>query len=60
MTGPKSVIILDRSVPRGLIRAAGVLMDALRTHAMVLVDGVVHHNPYYIDPREFLHGTGSE
>ena len=36
---------------------AGVLMDTLRTHAMVLVDGVVHDNPYYIDPGEFLRGT---
>jgi hypothetical protein len=33
-------------------------MDTLRTHAMALVDGTVHDNPYYIDPREFLDGTG--
>ncbi len=60
MTGPESVTILDRPVPCGLTRAAGVLMDALRTRAMVLVDGVVHDNPYYIDPREFPHGTEVE
>jgi hypothetical protein len=46
MTGPESATILDRSVPRGLTRAAGVLMDALRIHAMVLAGGVVHDNPY--------------
>jgi hypothetical protein len=32
-------------------------MDTLRTHAMVLVDGTVHDNPYYIDPGKFLRGT---
>jgi hypothetical protein len=37
---------------------AEVLMDALRTHPMVVVDGMVHDNPYYIDPSEFLGGTG--
>ena len=29
---------------------AEVLMDALRTHPMVIVDGAIHENPYYIDP----------
>ena len=37
---------------------AEVLMDALRTHPMVVVDGMVHDNPYYIEPSEFLGGTG--
>ena len=37
---------------------AEVLMDTLRTHSMVVVDGVVHDNPYYVDPGEFLRGTG--
>jgi hypothetical protein len=37
---------------------AEVLMDALRTHPMVVVDGMVHDNPYCIDPSEFLGGTG--
>jgi hypothetical protein len=36
---------------------AEVLMDSLRTHPMVVVDGVVHDNPYYVDPGEFLRGT---
>ena len=35
---------------------AEVLMDTLRTHPMVVVDGVVHDNPYYVDPGEFLRG----
>ena len=35
---------------------AEVLMDTLRTHSMVVVDGVVHDNPYYVDPNEFLRG----
>jgi nucleotide-binding universal stress UspA family protein len=33
---------------------AEVLMDALRTHPMVIVDGMVHDNPYYIEPGKFL------
>jgi DcmR-like sensory protein len=37
---------------------AQVLMDALRTHPMAVVDGMVHDNPYYIEPSEFLGGSG--
>jgi hypothetical protein len=33
---------------------AEVLMDVLRTHPMVVVDGMVHDNPYYIEPDKFL------
>jgi MEDS: MEthanogen/methylotroph, DcmR Sensory domain len=36
---------------------AEVLMDTLRTHPMVVVDGMVHDNPYYVDPGAFLRGT---
>ena len=36
---------------------AEVLMDTLRTHPMVVVDGVMHDNPYYVEPGEFLRGT---
>ncbi len=35
---------------------AEVLMDALRTHPMVIVDGMVHGNPYYVEPGKFLVG----
>lgn len=37
---------------------AGVLMDTLRTHPMVLVDGMVHDNPYYMEPDKFLVSRG--
>jgi hypothetical protein len=37
---------------------AEVLMDALRTHPMVVVDGMVHDNPYYIEPGKFLANPG--
>jgi hypothetical protein len=37
---------------------AEVLMDTLRTHPMVIVDGMVHDNPYYIEPGKFLAGRG--
>lgn len=33
---------------------AQVLMDALCTHPVVLVDGLVHYNPFYVEPDEFL------
>lgn len=38
---------------------AEVLMDALRTHPMVVVDSMTHENPYFIDPGEFLRRTGA-
>ena len=37
---------------------AEVLMDALRTHPMVIVDDMVHDNPYYIEPGKFLVSRG--
>jgi hypothetical protein len=36
---------------------AEVLVDSLRTHPMVVVDGGVHDNPYYIEPGAFLAGA---
>ena len=35
---------------------AEVLMDALRTHRLAVVDGMVHDNPYYVEPGKFLVG----
>ena len=37
---------------------AEVLMDTLRTHPRVMVDGMVHENPYYIEPGKFLARRG--
>jgi len=37
---------------------AEVLMDTLRTHPRVVVDGIVHENPYYIEPGKFLTTRG--
>jgi hypothetical protein len=33
---------------------AGVAMDILRTHPLVIVGGVLQHNPLYVPPDEFL------
>jgi hypothetical protein len=33
---------------------AEVLVDTLRTHPKVIVDGMVHDNPYYIEPGKFI------
>jgi len=35
-----------------------VLMQALRTHPAVIVDGMIHENPYYIEPSRFLARAG--
>jgi hypothetical protein len=37
---------------------AEVLMDTLRTHPRVIVDGMIHDNPYYIEPAEFADSPG--
>lgn len=37
---------------------AEVLMDVLRTHSMVIMDGSIHDNPYHIEPGQFLCGAG--
>ena len=36
---------------------AETLIDSLRTHPMVVVEGVVHENPCYTEPGAFLRGT---
>jgi len=37
---------------------AEVLMDTLRTHPRVIVDGMIYDNPYYIEPGKFLATRG--
>ena len=37
---------------------AEVLMDTLRTHPRVIVDGMIYDNPYYIEPGKFLTTRG--
>jgi hypothetical protein len=33
---------------------ASVVMDALRTHPVVIVGGLLHENPYFVPPDQFL------
>jgi hypothetical protein len=33
---------------------AGVVMDILRTHPMVVIGGVLQENPFFVPPDEFL------
>ena len=33
---------------------AGVMMDILRTHPLVIIGGFVHENPFFVPPGEFL------
>jgi hypothetical protein len=37
---------------------AEILMQALRTHPVVIVDGAIHENPYYLEPSTFLGRIG--
>jgi hypothetical protein len=34
--------------------SAGVVMDVLRTHPMVIIGGVLQENPFFVPPDEFL------
>jgi hypothetical protein len=33
---------------------AAMVVDALRTHPMVLISGIVQHNPFFVPPEELL------
>jgi hypothetical protein len=33
---------------------AGIMMDVLRTHPLVIIDGFLHENPFFVQPDEFL------
>ena len=33
---------------------AGVVVDVLRTHPLVIIGGFLHENPFYVTPDEFL------
>jgi len=33
---------------------AGIVIDILRTHPMVIIGGILQHNPFYVQPEEFL------
>jgi hypothetical protein len=37
---------------------AEVLMDTLRTHPRVIVDGLIHDDRHYIEPGKFLAARG--
>lgn len=34
--------------------SAGVIMDVLRTHPMVILGGVLQVNPFFVPPEQFL------
>jgi hypothetical protein len=33
---------------------ADVIVDVMRTHPMVIIGGIVHRNPFYVEPNTFL------
>ena len=32
----------------------GVVVDVMRTHPMVIIGGILHENPFFVPPNEFL------
>jgi hypothetical protein len=38
---------------------AGVMMDVLRTHPLVIIGGFLHENPFFVPPDEFLSELGA-
>jgi hypothetical protein len=34
--------------------SASVLMDIMRTHPMVIIGGMLHENPFFVPPDQFL------
>lgn len=37
---------------------AGVAMDVMRTHPLVIIGGVMHVNPFFVPPQDFLREVG--
>jgi hypothetical protein len=33
---------------------ADTVIDIMRTHPMVIIDGILHRNPFFVPPGEFL------
>jgi hypothetical protein len=34
--------------------SASVVIDAMRTHPVVIVGGLLHENPFFVPPEQFL------
>jgi hypothetical protein len=34
--------------------SAPVIMDAMRVHSAVIIGGILHENPFFVPPDEFL------
>ena len=35
--------------------AGDMVIDIMRTHPMIIIGGILHRNPFYVSPEEFLH-----
>jgi len=35
--------------------SASAVVYALRTHPMVIIGGLLQENPFYVEPKDFLH-----
>ena len=62
MNGSVPLGVLDRSVPSGThictFSSGPARRDEVVMPFLAVADGMVHDNPYHIEPSEFLCGTG--
>jgi hypothetical protein len=50
-TGPVNPVICAYDLNRF---GGEFIVDVLRAHPMTLIDGIVHENPYFVPPDEFI------
>jgi hypothetical protein len=50
-TGPMNPVICAYDLTKF---SGDFIVDVMRTHPLILIDGSVHENPFFISPREFL------
>jgi hypothetical protein len=49
--GPINPVICTYDLSRF---TADVIVDVMRTHPMVIIGGILHENPFFVSPKEFL------
>ena len=48
---PAAIFLCQYELPMFL---GNVVMDAMKTHPICIISGVIHRNPYYLRPEEYL------
>lgn len=55
-TGPIDPVICVYDLKRF---SGEVIVDVLRTHPMTLIDGILHENPFFVPPEDFMRELGA-